>query len=167
MLATSIQLQLETDIHLHIFFWIIFTTIHHFVIIFKNLLLNWIAEWWSTLLAFIKLPLDADKVSESRTAARAKGGFSEKVYKSYSLPHPHEDSGWPPPWTSFYLSIRGIEAPIWIWTFFATYGFSKEANKEDIGKMTWEMDHYGTMYQEMVLTMWFQIYILWGGVIGC
>ena len=49
---------------------------------------------------------------------------------------------------SFYLSIRGIEAPIWIWTFFATYGFSKEANKEDIGKMTWEMDHYGTMDQE-------------------
>ena len=40
--------------------------------------------------------------------------------------------------------------------FFATYGFSKEANKEDIGKMTWEMDHYGTMYQEqeqMVITM--------------
>ena len=29
----------------------------------------------------------------------------------------------------------------------------QEANKEDIGSMTQEMDHYGTMYQEMVLTM--------------
>ena len=47
--------------------------------------------------------------------------------------------------TSFYLSIRGIEEPYLDMDFFATYGFSKEANKEDIGKITWEMDHYGTM----------------------
>ena len=46
MLATSIQLQLETDIHLHIFFWIIFTTILHFIIIFKV---------WAEILSAAKL----------------------------------------------------------------------------------------------------------------
>ena len=46
MLATSIQLQLETDIHLNIFFWIILTAILHFIIIFKV---------WAEILSAAKL----------------------------------------------------------------------------------------------------------------
>ena len=83
MLATSIQSQLETDIHLHIFFWIIFTTILHFVIIFKNLLLNWIAEGWGTLLASINFHWMLTGYGHEPQQEKKGEGFSEEVYNNF------------------------------------------------------------------------------------